>query len=405
MPKPDLLIVGGSARAAAWCAVRAGLRVAALDRYNDLDLLAVADPVFRWDGSDRQVEEVVGGLGVPWTYTGPLENRPDLIARCERLAPLRGNGADVLRAARDPVRLQRVLAEAGLPALAIREERDAPPANGAWLLKPRAGCGGRGVAVWDDRAAGHPTLREPHYFQEYVPPPAPGWAGASRHSLGYAAEPGGVRLLGKFGQPDPSGGRFPFRYGGVSGPTPPNAVSPVGRWAGVTRDGRCPPWFEAELEIAPALAEAFGLIGPFGIDLVARGDVPCHRYAVEVNPRLTAGMELCAAAAGPFGTVDARDSPPSPFAASKVVIQADRPCRVARPLPVFGPHDADAWVADVPAVGTVIPAGGPVCTVFHRPPDWPDADSEEGAIQAFWEAEAENAAGREARVRSVLEPV
>ena len=289
MPKPDLLIVGGSARAAAWCAVRAGLRVAALDRYNDLDLLAVADPCFKWDGSDRQVEEVVGALGVPWMYVGPLENRPDLVDRCAKLAPLRGNGGDVLRAVRDPVRLQRALGEAGLPTLAVREETNPPPADGTWLLKPRGGCGGRGIAVWDRRAAGHATLREPHYFQErdgFRPPYVLiEIDGIHAESAAAVRVDRRVRPLGHSAYLDPP----------VENDIEDFALREVSGWnVPVT-----PRFFRSQLEV---IAEAFGLVGPFGIDFAAtvgRGDDPLDSpRVVEVNPRFTSTMELLG---NPFG--------------------------------------------------------------------------------------------------------
>ena len=129
MPKPDLLIVGGSARAAACVAVRSGLKVAALDRYNDLDLRLAAETVLPWDGGDADIERAVGEFGVPWMYVGPLENRPDLVDRCAELAPLRGNGGDVLRAVRDPWRVRHALRFAGLPTLDLRRRIDPPPAD------------------------------------------------------------------------------------------------------------------------------------------------------------------------------------------------------------------------------------------------------------------------------------
>ena len=384
MPKPDLLIVGGSARAAAWCAVRAGMKVAALDRYNDLDLLAVADPCFKWDGSDRQVEEVVGDLGVPWMYVGPLENRPDLVDRCARLAPLRGNGGDVLRAVRDPVRVQRVLGEAGLPTLAVREERDPPPADGNWLLKPRGGCGGRGIAVWDQRAAGHPTLRESHYFQELVP----GLRGRSFHvSSAFAATPDGVRLAGV------------FRHGNWSADDPHPAWSrPIyGPDRVARRYGYSHGVFWGERE--EHLARALNLRGPCGID-ATQGWRDGHRgFVVEVNPRFTASMDLCDLACGPFGNVDTRDAWPEVERARRIVV-TDRPVHAGR-MPVFGPHD-DGWAADVPAPGTVIPAGGPVCTVFAECPR-PTGYDRDGLARS--EALRGLLDEREDQVRVMLAPV
>ena len=373
MPKPGLLIAGGSARAAAWCAVRAGLRVAALDRFNDLDLLAVADPCFKWDGSDRQVEEVVGDLGVPWMYVGPLENRPDLVARCERLAPLRGNGADVLRAVRDPFRVREVLRDAGFPTLDLRPEGDPPRPRADWLLKPRNGCGGRGIVVWREQTSGHPTLKEPHYFQEL----RMGLRFECLHaSSAFEATADGARLMGECtwdawvpDDPAPAWGRA--AYG-------PQRAGRSDR----SRTGPLPQDWER------CLTAAFGLRGPCGIDFA--GGQPDHPNAriVEVNPRFTATMELCGHSCGPFGNVDARHAPPQVTRAKRTVF-AGHPVRVGE-LPVFGPHDG-GWVADVPAPGTPIPARHPICTVFADPGQTAD---DAGATLD----------GRAAEVRATLTP-
>ena len=359
MPKPDLLIVGGSARAAAWCAVRAGLKVAGLDRYNDLDLLAVAAPCFQWDGSDRQVEEVVGALGVPWMYVGPLENRPDLVDRCAKLAPLRGNGGEVLRAVRDPVRVQRVLAEAGLPTLAVREEDDPPPADGRWMVKPDAGCGGRAVAVWDIAAAAAGPPPEPHHFQERAagePVAVAAVAGPDRL--------GGGTLWGQ--QPSPWPGCV--RYGGAVGPLPQNRRLRYAVRRTVER-----------------VAEAFGLAGPFGIDAIfdrPRGG-PRLRV-VEVNPRFSVSHGLEALAVPNAGRLDGDGRflgtdwfgdlrPPWRRTVGARIVYADgwrrtpplpppnflTPAGSRGPVPYPFPS-----VADVPVPGRLCQPGEPVCTVL-----------------------------------------
>ncbi|MFH5804094.1 hypothetical protein [Alienimonas sp. DA493] len=350
MATPDLLIVGGSVRAAAWCAVRAGLKVAALDRYNDLDLLAVAEPCFKWDGSDEQVERVVGELGVPWMYTGPLENRPDLVDRCAALAPLRGNPGDVLRAVRDPVRVRTVLREAGLPALEVRVEHDPPPADGTWLLKPRASCGGRGIVVWNRKAAGHPTLREPHYFQErdgFRPPYVLKEIDALHHcsAVGVRVKRE-VRPLGHTDWLDPpvDGGAEDFAFRSLSA------------W-------NVPVWSEPMSKPAFALAEAFELEGPFSVDFAAtvgRGDDPPEFLrVVEVNPRFTASMDLLR---NPFG----REDPPTHLHAGKRIVFAPFDCR-APELPLRKTSFLDG-VADVPAPGSLIKRGEPVCSVLEFTP-------------------------------------
>src|SRR5439155_16334268 len=117
-----LLILGASARAAAFSALRAGLKPWCIDLFADLDLQAkcpvVAVAVSRYpSGLAALAREAPPG---PWMYTGGLENRPRLIRQIMRERPLWGNEDTALAKARDPFALQRALADAGVPSLEVR---------------------------------------------------------------------------------------------------------------------------------------------------------------------------------------------------------------------------------------------------------------------------------------------
>ena len=374
MATPDLLIVGGTARSAAWCAVRAGLRVAALDRFNDLDLLAVTERAFLWDAGDEQVERVVGELGIPWVYTGPLEHRPDLIDRCAAFAPLLGTPGDALRAVRDPLKLADVLrdfAESGregserLRVLDVRPSSDPPPfaprdwawnprawdrEQGVWLLKPVESCGGYNIAVWDEHEVDHPVLSAPHYFQRIRTNGGPCFPG----SVSAEATPGGIRWFGSCvtGPPQRLGSRPPeFRNELLCGP------GFTGSWV---------------VPLLEHLAERFGLRGPFGVDVMRYAGEPDEYAVVEVNPRPSASMDLFEDAHGPFGTASAGPAAVRPGTRRcRRTVFARGDVRVGH-LPVFGPFDR-GWVADVPAPASLIPDRYPVCTVY--------ADDEAGLVR------------------------
>ena len=139
---------------------------------------------------------------------------------------------------------------------------------------------------------------------------------------------------------------------------------------------------DAACALARAVAEEFGLVGVNGIDFVARDGVP---YAIEVNPRWSASMELverayglsvfgahaaaCAAGVLPeFDLMQARRGGRTP--------PARRSSSRGRDV-VAG--DTRAWLVasggrcrDRPrhsAPGERIAAGRPVCTVFAAGPD------------------------------------
>src|SRR5689334_10586671 len=88
-----LLIIGASARAAAFSALRAGLQPCCADLFADADLQAVC-PVQRLPAGKypQGFLELAGSeRSGPWMYTGGLENRPGLVRRMAQLRPLWGN--------------------------------------------------------------------------------------------------------------------------------------------------------------------------------------------------------------------------------------------------------------------------------------------------------------------------
>jgi predicted ATP-grasp superfamily ATP-dependent carboligase len=353
-PERSLLILGASARAAAFSALRAGLRPVCADLFADADLRARC-PVRRVESGDYPrgfldlPELTVPG---PWLYTGGLENRPDLIENIvRRRQPLWGNSAPILRRARSPFAVRDVLRGAGLPCPDLRRDDEAPPPDGRWLVKPLAGAGGIGICPW----IGAAPPRRPFYFQEFI-------EGESCAAV-YVAEGNSAALLGVTRQlvGEPWLHAAPFHYCGSVGPLP---LSPGLR--------------QAFADVGHALARGLGLAGLFGVDGVLRDGVP---YPVEVNPRYTASVEVIEYATGlkaialhrrafEPGSVPAlgANAPVSPVV-GKAILFARSPLR----FPEDGPWRADGAddmppFADVPDAGTLVAAGRPVLTLLCRAP-------------------------------------
>ena len=107
-----------------------------------------------------------------------------------------------------------------------------------------------------------------------------------------------------------------------------------------------------------------------GIDFIARGDVP---YAIEVNPRPTASMELVERATGASMWLahvggSAGTLPPTAFATTGASVSAHgKAVLYARRDVVLG--DTTRWLADddvrdIPAPGERMARGSPICTIF-----------------------------------------
>jgi predicted ATP-grasp superfamily ATP-dependent carboligase len=376
-----LLIVGASARAAAQSALRSGFQPLCIDAYADRDLRE-ACPVWPWPASSRQLLELTTTLPAEaWMFTGGLENRPGLVGRLARRLPLWGSDAPVLRMARDPVNIQRLLETEGLPALPVRPVDCPPPGNGQWLIKLSRGSGGRGIAAWRGEATSLP--QEPYYFQERRD-------GIDISALFLASE-GLLEYIGSTRQ-----------WSGQTGSsTPPHA------WHGNLVGEELAPEVAGTLhQIGQVLVRYLGLRGLFGLDFRLEGGTP---WLLEINPRYTGSVELfewalqrpllrdhaiaCGFSRNTFhdttdsaGTCsdasqpDAGGAQPEPCLAvngtvapgplrrvfAKRVVYATQPGLAAFPsdLPRWAGGFTPAPVSDIPMPGQSIRPGDPICSIL-----------------------------------------
>jgi predicted ATP-grasp superfamily ATP-dependent carboligase len=165
---PHLLIVGASARAAAFSALRAGLHPWCVDLFADVDLrqrCEVARLAGRYpDDFQTFIENDVPG---PWMYTGGLENWPSFVKRWSGRRRLWGSDAVSLSLARSPEYLCELLQLVSMPVPALvpilgrlsREER--------CVIKPRKGAGGAGIRFWTKKDSGG-LPKSLFYCQEFI---------------------------------------------------------------------------------------------------------------------------------------------------------------------------------------------------------------------------------------------
>jgi predicted ATP-grasp superfamily ATP-dependent carboligase len=350
MPQEHLMIFGASARAAAFSALRAGLRPWCADLFADVDLQGRC-PAMRLPGRypDGFLDLVQSPLPGPWMYTGGLENHPLLIRQMEQRRSLWGNGPGVLSGIRSPDLLALSARAAGLPAPAVARQR--PTGPGTWLVKPLAGSAGAGITFW---RAGKP-VGDNAYLQQYID-------GMSASVL-YAGLRGTARLLGVSRQL--VGEDFlnapPFRYCGSIGPLDLQELN------------------EALVRLGAELVRRTGARGLFGVDgVLAQGSF----WPVEVNPRYTASVEVLEYATGMCAlrhhqaafTGELVHEPAEPkkglvgksilYAGEDLIFPARGPWRdtLDQPRPI---EEMPAF-ADLPRPGERIPAGRPVLTLLVR---------------------------------------
>ncbi len=372
--KQPLAIVGASARAAAASAVRAGFQPIAADLFADVDLRAIATAT-RIAPYPEGLADWLRAVEPPvWMYTGALENHSELIDQMAWIAPLWGNPGDVLARVRSPWELAAALRDAGLLFPETRASSDGLPRDGSWLVKTyrvasgsgvwelvESGRGGEGETgtVAADVAIESPPLpvsrSPPLCFQQRV-------AGTPCAAI-YVAAAGAAALLGATRQlvGEPWLGAQHFQYAGSIGPL----VLDKAQLESVARCGNL-------------LAERFELIGLFGVDFMLDGD---RAWALEVNPRYVASVEIVERAAGihaiaahadacrglPISSPQSAGGPP-PLIHGKAILFAKRDVAISESFAEMALAETSSkpWptLADVSPANTRIEAGRPVLTIF-----------------------------------------
>jgi uncharacterized protein len=339
-PRAPILIVAVTGRALAASAARGGHETVVLDLFADRDTRAVAracravpSPAgLRFDR--RVLLEAAAALAPPpgdLVYGSGFEGRTSLLAALAAARRLRGNAPAVVELVRDPGRLFPFLQRLGIRFPEVRHTPPDPPAG--WLIKEPGGAGGTRVR----RAGRRPAHRAAYYQREIE---------GRVLSVLFLADGQRAMVVGineQWATPlDPS---RPFLYGG--------AVSRAGLPAPVESDVR------SRLD---GLVAATGLVGLNGLDFILRDD---EWLVLEVNPRPTATMELYDPDY-PSGLFDAHlracageelpASAPGPSRAHAIVV-APVAARIDESFVFPG------WCRDLPALGTSLERGHPVCTV------------------------------------------
>jgi predicted ATP-grasp superfamily ATP-dependent carboligase len=353
-----LAIVGASARAAAFSAIRAGYEVVAADLFADADLQRFSTAT-RIENYPESLADWLATVDCDaWMYTGALENSPTLVDCMAALRPLMGNDGETLRRVRHPLRMQAVCAAAGIAMPETQRSPDALPLDGSWLCKTYRGASGSGVWALDSASARERAQREGAVYQRHV-------NGTSAAAI-YVVSRLHAELLGVSRQlMNPAVGRG-CQYSGSMGPLPVSQR------------------IAAQLEtIGDSLALDWRLCGVVGVDLILDDQTA---WLVEINPRYTASVELVerfssslviAAHVAACKEKDASErvnlarnnSLADGTTHAKTILYARRDVEVSQTLFDWMIERATVdllhcSLADIPHAGEIIHEGRPVLTVF-----------------------------------------
>jgi len=355
----SIAVVGASVRAAAFSVLRTGRTALAADLFADADLAQQCPATIISPYPAALADWLVATNVDAWLYTGALENYSDLVDRLATIRPLLGNAGEALRRCRDPFALQRVLVQNGLHFPETRSSCTDLPLDGSWLCKTYRGSSGSGVWELVDQDSQQQAINCGACFQKRIE----GQSAAVVFALGDTS----TTTLGMTAQWVGAAATrsAKFQYAGSLGIGP--TISPT---------------IQAQIKaLAQVLAHQFELRGLVGVDLL----LDSHRaWIVEVNPRYTASVEiverntglsaieahLAACTGKPFSSVRQPSSTNQQH--GKAILYAKQEVMINQEFFAWAMTQADGKldgrIADVPVLGSIIPAGRPVLTVFASAP-------------------------------------
>ncbi len=258
--RPDVVVVGLSARALAAAARRAGRRPAAIDLFADADTQQLASPCIRTNlDSDALLKALARPdlQNLPLVYGTGFEDNPSLLARIAEDRPLLGNSPAGVARVKDPFAFADLLERLGIPHPPVTDRLTGP--TDGYLLKRIGGSGGGHItAAFSGRAP--PGC----YFQRQVD--------GAPVSVLFLGDGERAVVIGFSRQwPSPAPGR-PYRYGGVAAPL------------------RLPESCGAALcGMVARLTEALGLVGLNSADFLLAGSTI---HLLEINPRPGASLDV-----------------------------------------------------------------------------------------------------------------
>jgi len=349
----SIAVVGASARAAAFSILRTGRSTA--DLFADADLAQYC-PTTKISPYPEALADWLADADVDaWLYTGALENYPDLVDQLATIRPLLGNAGESLRRCRDPLELQAVLRKNGLYFPETRASCARLPTDGSWLCKTYRASSGSGVWELAGEDSRQRAVASGAWFQKRI---------EGRHvSVVFALGDTWATTLGTTAQ-----------WIGVSA-----ARAAKFQYAGsLEMDPTISPAIQEQIQsLSHVLADQFELRGLVGVDLVLDSE---RAWILEINPRYTASVEVIERSSG-VSAIEAHLTAWSGavfeckrkeksanclhgkailYAKQEVAIHADF---FAWAMAQAG-YELDSQLGDIPELGSRIPSGRPVLTVF-----------------------------------------
>lgn len=337
---------------------RAGFDPLGIDLFGDWDTRN-AGPCIKANTLDEMPGILQQNVRDDWCLAGGLERHLDRLFNGDLESSFLGTAPDGLKLFTDIQRVTKTVVSNGFRFPTINFDPSCPP--GRWIRKPLFASGGHGIE-W----ARQGLRRSQHqYFQT--------WIAGKTISAAFVTDTRGTRLIGttlQLSGRDLGTDNRPFAYAGSIGPLQLETE----------RESQF-------LDFGRKIGQAISLRGIWGADFICRGD---KVMVVDINPRLTASCDIYERAqpSQPIAGLhvqacrDQADFPWTPATATgaprdlalgigKAIVfsPAKHPIKINiedhQYLAECYQKAQPAKVADIPMPGTIIPANGPICTIYE----------------------------------------
>jgi predicted ATP-grasp superfamily ATP-dependent carboligase len=326
--------------------------VSAIDAFADIETSALADSsrVVEYDSQGFNAEALLravramntgGFLG--FVYGSGFEAQPALLQKIAAILPLLGNTAATVLAVKTAAVFFAGLRQHQIPFPAVIDNLAQMLPGQTYLKKFAAGCGGSHISYATAVDAARQTN---HYYQQQL--------SGRAVSLLFIATWQGLEVIGFNEQWLCPATATPFRYGGA-----------------VSNTALAPEIKQQLVSAAQQLTAAFALIGLNSLDAIVHGDMV---YVLEINPRLTATVDLyahenllqrhvlaCQRASYSYEDLQA-DPNVRQSSTAHAVVYAQTAITIASAV------DWPDWAVDIPSIVAgselAVAAGDPVCSVI-----------------------------------------
>lgn len=285
---------------------------------------------------------------IGFVYGSGFEAQPELLIRIAEKLPLIGNAPDTVAAVKTPAVFFAALQQLNIHYPGVRDSLAGENLND-YLIKFAGGSGGVHISSADPQACLH---TDKYYYQQKVD--------GRPVSLLFLANKHDIEVIGFNEQWLSPSADCPYRYGG--------AVSHVALSDGVR---------EQLIHAAQQLTRKFGLVGLNSLDAVTEAEDSDQVYLLEINPRLSATVDLYSTELPLFEwhvmaclnkaaiSHDSLSQKEAHYLNRQY--NAHAIVYAAVDVTLFAPVLWPDWVTDTPLMsesGVAISAGEPVCSVL-----------------------------------------